>query len=88
MSLEDALKQKRERRAELLAAPPVPEATIAPEPLPVIDSPADYARDSGKTGDPPRNHRGDRLARKANPPHERRGPFRLIDGGKSGDKPT
>ncbi len=88
MSLEDALKQKRERRAELLAAPPVPEVTIAPEPLPVIDSPADYARDFWQDRQPPEKSPRRPPRKKSGSPHERRGPFRLIDGGKSGDKPT
>ena len=93
MSLEEALKQKRERRDALLATPPIPEPDITPEPLPVIDAVAQYARDfwkDKKAADEPTAPAAKPTRRaprkKSQSPAQQRGPFRVITGGKGGDK--
>jgi hypothetical protein len=84
MSRADALAHIEERRRSLLASPPLPEPDITPEPIPIVDDPVAFAREFWGDARKPKKSRGSTSQRK--PADRQRGPFRLIDGGKNGEK--
>ena len=85
MSLEDALKQKRKRRAKLLAAPSLPEPDFSPEPFPFLDNPQEFGRDfiAKKQRDRPAKSAPPGTTTGALPKKGR--PFTVITGGRDGD---
>ena len=86
ISIADAQAQTKERRRELLATPPLPEPDITPEPLPVVDAVGDYARDFWKDKESPAKPVRRTPRKKNDSSKQQCGPFRVITGGKGGDK--
>lgn len=89
MSLEDALKQKRERRRALLTPPAKPEPDFsAPQPLPIIDAPHQFASGFWEKRSSPHQAAAKPKSAAQRPAKPSRGshPLRLIRGGKDGDK--
>ena len=85
MSLEDALKQKRERREQLLAVPPLSEPDFSPEPFPFLDSPQDFARDFIAKKRSDRGSKPVARSKTNKAPPKKSGPFTVITGGLDGD---
>jgi hypothetical protein len=90
MSLEDALNQKRARQAALLSAPATVQKAesdfTAPEPMPVLDRPDEFAsaflakrRPPGPDDEPPK-------PKSKRPRGKPRGRFEVFDGGVDKDK--